>query len=80
MGEVNVRDTINYNWTCPDCLYNYTEPMPKPKCFCSRENDPKLSPHYLPHSCGKVCKKKRNEDCTHLTCNYECHPGPCPPC
>jgi len=69
-----------YEFTCPDCKYHYLEGMPKSLCFCEKEKDPDQTPYRIPHSCGKICKKKRNDICEHLSCNFECHPGPCAPC
>ena len=54
--------------------------MPQYFCFCGVERDPELSSFHIPHSCGNVCKRKKNDNCEHQTCVYECHPGQCPPC
>lgn len=74
-GAVHIDKTNCYTWTCPNCTYNYTEPMPKYECFCAKEMDPDWSSFTLPHSCSKICNKKKNKLCSHNKCNLECHPG-----
>ena len=69
-----------YSWSCPQCNFQYTEPMPMYTCFCGKEEEPKYNAYNLPHSCGNHCGKQLNSGCTHLECNMLCHPGPCPPC
>ena len=49
-GNVVMQQTNCYSWTCPNCNYNYTEPMPEYYCFCKKEINPDLSSYYLPHS------------------------------
>lgn len=79
-GNVVMKQTNCYTWTCPNCSYNYTEPMPEYLCYCRKEVNPDLSSFYLPHSCSKTCNKSKNPYCHHTNCNLECHPGACPPC
>lgn len=74
-GQVHIDRTDCYTWTCPNCAYNYTEPMPKYDCFCKKDINPDHSTFYLPHSCSKTCNKQKNQFCLHSNCNMECHPG-----
>lgn len=70
-----------YNWTCPNCNFAYAERnLPRYKCFCGKFEEPEYNPLILPHSCGEYCEKKKHKDCTHDTCEINCHPGACPPC
>ena len=74
-GGVYIDQTDCYNWTCPNCAYNYTETMPKYYCYCRKDINPEFSSFYLPHSCSKICNKSKNQYCLHSNCNLECHPG-----
>ena len=78
-GNVIIEATDCYNWSCPNCAYNYCEPMPKYNCFCEEDVNPEHSSYRLPHSCNGTCNKKKNKTCGHSRCNLECHPGACVP-
>ncbi|XP_031548805.1 transcriptional repressor NF-X1-like [Actinia tenebrosa] len=69
-------------WRCPACQ-NISQSVPNVyRCFCGKSLDPpwNVRDGITPHSCGELCKKKRDAaDCPHL-CNQLCHPGPCPSC
>jgi transcriptional repressor NF-X1 len=53
--------------------------MPKYYCFCGKFLNPELDRDCEPHSCGKICNKKRGVYCQH-PCPDICHRGKCKPC
>lgn len=68
-----------FSWKCPACRTEINE-KPKSRCFCGKASKPNFDPYLVPHSCGDLCGRKREETgCPHA-CNLVCHPGPCPPC
>lgn len=70
-----------YSWTCPNCNFSNAENrLPTYQCYCGRFTEPPYSNLILPHSCGEICEKQKNPNCTHTPCNVLCHPGACPPC
>ncbi|XP_037901244.1 NF-X1-type zinc finger protein NFXL1 [Glossina fuscipes] len=82
LGEyVSPKKEKALHWCCPQCRREF-QPNEKPatyECFCGRETDPLPQPWLLPHSCGEICGKLLQPNCSHK-CNILCHPGPCPPC
>ena len=68
------------HWSCPNCTDNYVGKCPTYRCFCGRQDCPEFNPYTLPHSCGRLCEKKRHPWCTHTPCNVMCHPGQCETC
>lgn len=77
-GQARTRDIVE--WPCPACReVLFTRPS-KYLCFCGKVSRPEVNIHLTPHSCGKLCNRKRpNANCPH-TCNSICHPGKCLPC
>ena len=55
------------------------EENPKYLCYCGKTQNPEISASLEPHSCGKVCGRKRGGKCLHL-CSQICHKGKCKPC
>lgn len=74
------RTRNNVEWPCPACReVLHTRPT-RYLCFCGKVTKPEVNMHLTPHSCGKLCGRKRpNANCPH-TCNSICHPGKCLPC
>lgn len=70
----------NVHWSCPNCTENYTGRCPTYRCFCGKQGSPDFSPFMLPHSCGRICERKKHPWCKHATCNVLCHPGQCESC
>ena len=68
-----------FNWACPHCQYQLTEPLPEYRCYCGKVKKPRADHFLEPHTCGKECGRQRAEHCTH-PCTLKCHSGPCPPC
>eukprot|EP00929_Paragymnodinium_shiwhaense_P030827 TRINITY_DN17398_c0_g1_i2.p1 TRINITY_DN17398_c0_g1~~TRINITY_DN17398_c0_g1_i2.p1 ORF type:complete len:1170 (-),score=215.73 TRINITY_DN17398_c0_g1_i2:85-3594(-) len=72
------RSVSQFAWQCPGCRYERVGPLPDYRCYCGQVLQPELNPHWLPHSCGSVCDRRR-PGCPH-PCAQLCHPGPCQPC
>lgn len=72
------RDQI-FNFSCPHCQYEYTEPLPEYRCYCGKRYKPPIDPYLEPHTCGEPCGLMRGSHCEH-PCPLKCHSGPCPPC
>jgi len=72
--------TENGSWACPACRTPFSK-KPTARCFCGKQRPSSSNNGYLvPHSCGEVCRRKREgTSCPH-TCTAVCHPGPCAPC
>lgn len=69
----------NAPWNCPKCRAEYKH-APQSWCFCGKVKNPQNDLMKIPHSCGELCLKFReNTTCPH-PCTLLCHPGPCPPC
>lgn len=66
-------------WNCPKCRTEYIA-IPDSWCFCGKVKNPNYNPMHIPHTCGLVCKKKREGTTCPHPCTLLCHPGPCPPC
>ncbi|KAA0202485.1 hypothetical protein HAZT_HAZT003773 [Hyalella azteca] len=66
-------------WRCPTCNDQNTSRPNTYKCFCGKLREPEYNHVDIPHSCGELCGRRKDEWCTHK-CNELCHPGPCPPC
>eukprot|EP00930_Biecheleria_cincta_P067894 TRINITY_DN5484_c0_g1_i1.p1 TRINITY_DN5484_c0_g1~~TRINITY_DN5484_c0_g1_i1.p1 ORF type:complete len:1090 (+),score=115.43 TRINITY_DN5484_c0_g1_i1:1400-4669(+) len=66
-----------FAWACPGCRYHHIGELPVYTCYCGNILQPETSPHFLAHSCGEACSRKRS--CQH-PCTKLCHPGPCPTC
>lgn len=67
-------------WPCPACRETLYSRPGKYKCFCGKVTNPEAFRHLIPHSCGRLCGRKRpNSNCPH-PCNSLCHPGRCTPC
>lgn len=74
-----LKDAI-VHWSCPNCTESYTGPCPTYRCFCGKQGSPEFSPYMLPHSCGRICERKKHPWCEHAACNVLCHPGQCEAC
>ncbi|CAG8474019.1 1703_t:CDS:2 [Diversispora eburnea] len=62
------------SWRCPGCQHRLENIPEVYKCFCGKVENPQNSRYFTPHSCGEICRRKR--DCPH-DCTQLCHPGPC---
>ncbi|KAK8790213.1 hypothetical protein WA588_000378, partial [Blastocystis sp. NMH] len=69
--------SVSRNWTCKNCLKEFTSVPDRYFCYCGKEENPEFDPWLPPHSCGNICG--RILPCGH-TCNERCHAGRCPPC
>lgn len=77
--QLNKQNVHIFNWKCPQCNYEYNEPLPKYYCYCGKQLNPEYDRDLPPHSCGDICDKKRGAYCMH-PCPERCHSGKCPPC
>lgn len=77
--NINVSDLSDGIWRCPaGCNERYDRIPREYRCFCRKVKEPEFNIRELPHSCGEVCNRAR-EQCSHR-CVELCHPGPCPEC
>lgn len=73
------KKRARYNWTCPQCIFEYCEELPEYYCFCGKYRNPECESGVAAHSCGSYCERKRGFYCEH-PCPDLCHSGRCRPC
>jgi len=68
-------------WRCPGCQAVSLKIPADYRCFCRKLKNPEWNRNegLVPHSCGEVCGRSREDGCVH-TCVDICHAGPCSPC
>lgn len=77
--QLDKKSQFIFSWKCPQCQFEYNQPMPKYYCFCGKHLNPEYERDLQPHSCGARCNKKRGAFCPH-PCPDFCHAGKCKPC